>query len=180
MNPDQRQLIQAAGGVAYGAVGGSVHNHGPAVPPLVFADRPPAVPPTRHGGPAAKDLRIWLADTRTPAVRWLYGAAGSGKTALADRLAARARKRRWRVVEPAAGDITAGPGEPSPAGLLAIIGDAGSRSLTDLIWLLSNAILYQPRPTRVLLIARDLTRWPVVRAALAGRGVWTDTQQVNR
>lgn len=184
-----QQHITATAGVAYGAVDGQLHVHGLPQHLLLFGEWPfspePPVPSTEH--PAAETLHRWLDRPEKLAGRWLYGPPGSGKSMTAAGLAARSRAEGWRVVRPAS---TAAPPEltngPVPGRLLAIVDDAESQPLTQLTWLLSNALLHQEPEmrhqrsglTRILLIGQTMDAWPAVRAALAGLGAWTDAQPI--
>jgi tetratricopeptide (TPR) repeat protein len=118
-------------------------------------------------------LTAWLAGTGL-AVRWLHGAGGIGKTRLATQLADQAVTGRWKVltVSNLAGAVPPKPGTQDlrpldAAGLLLIVDYAERWPLLHLTWLLGNNILNQPRvPVRVLLVARSLSGWPELRAAL--------------
>jgi len=172
--PEQR--ITADGGVATGVVSADLHVHGESKPVLLLADWPftPNQPDHIHG---QEQLHEWLERPQRLAARWLHGR----KPHLASAVAAQARSRGWRVVRPASS------GQPPPGrtpgasrGVLLIVENADDFPFAELTWLFSNAVLHQPgHPARILLIAHGPDRWPAVRAALATRYAWTDSQQIE-
>ncbi|MFI5808760.1 hypothetical protein [Streptomyces sp. NPDC051561] len=133
------------------------------------------------------DLREWRDKGSRLAVHWLHGPGGQGKTRLADQLAAECTALGWKAVT-----ALHGPGLvwPSPsmqedlrltdaAGVLLIVDYADQWPLSHLTWLFSNALLYQPIPTRILLLARGAEAWTPLRATLANSQVDVSTTQLG-
>ncbi|GKQ37865.1 tetratricopeptide repeat protein [Streptomyces sp. A012304] len=201
------QHVTATGGFAYGAVGADIHVFGDGTPlyllrtwrapkepdPAWFSEQPSrmlnarfaVVPFTGREGELAS-LRAWCAEGPPRAARWLHGPGGQGKTRLAHQLAHEMGSLGWKVVT-----AVEGPGSVLPppgsqdlrltdtAGLLLLVDYADRWALTSLTWLFSNALLHRPGvPTRVLLVARDTTPWPALRAALSNEQVATSTQEL--
>jgi tetratricopeptide (TPR) repeat protein len=134
-------------------------------------------------------LRQWLDSAHRLAARWLHGAGGQGKTRLASQVAGWAQDHGWKVIaathaattviEPlgsqdlrvASGTTLADVGLAlrDAAGLLLIVDYADRWPLAHLTWLLSNALLRQGVPTRILFIARTADSLPAVRSVLEKR-----------
>ena len=121
-----------------------------------------------------RSLREWRDSGPRLAVRWLHGPGGQGKTRLAAQFAAESAAAGWKVVAafhgPDADPSRAGQPGPAPdgaAGLLLIVDYADRWLLTNLTWLLKNALLHQTGvATRVLMVARTADAWPRVRGIL--------------
>ncbi|WP_086561387.1 tetratricopeptide repeat protein [Streptomyces africanus] len=202
------QHVTATGGFAYGAIGADIHVFGDGTPLYLLrtwcAPEEPdsewireqpsrmlnarfAVVPFTGRENELASLRTWCTGGPPRAARWLHGQGGQGKTRLAHQLAHELRSLGWKAVT-----AVEGPGSVLPppgsqdlrltdaAGLLLVVDYADRWSLTSLTWLFSNALLHQPGvPTRVLLLARDTTSWPALRAALANEQVSTSTQELS-
>jgi tetratricopeptide (TPR) repeat protein len=189
------QNVTAVGGFAYGAVGADIHVFGNGLPLYLLANwhtpadadrewlrelpsrmlnaRRAVVPFTGREDELAQ-LRRWRDDGPRLAARWLYGPGGAGKTRLAAEFAAESAAAGWRVVAAFHGP-DADPIEPGSqdlslagrAGLLVVVDYADRWLLTNLTWLLKNALLHRGGvPTRVLLVARTADGWPAVRGIL--------------
>jgi tetratricopeptide (TPR) repeat protein len=189
------QNVTAVGGFAYGAVGADVHVFGNGLPLYLLANwhtpadadpewlrelpsrmlnaRRAVVPFTGREDELAQ-LRRWRDDGPRLAARWLHGPGGAGKTRLAAELAAESAAAGWRVIAAFHGP-DADPIEPGSqdlsladrAGVLVIVDYADRWLITNLTWLLKNALLHRAGvPTRVLLVARTADGWPAVRAIL--------------
>ncbi|MCY0928979.1 tetratricopeptide repeat protein [Streptomyces sp. H27-H1] len=196
LRPFARQVVRAEGGFAYGVIGADIHVFGDGRPVYVLRSRagPPAADPewllelpsrmlsTRHEvvpfTGRERDvaaLRTWRDTPRRLAARWLHGPGGQGKSRLAARLGAESSAEGWLVVVAVHGSGTVLPPPGSQdlraegaTGVLVIVDYADHWPLPDLAWLFSNALLHRPGlPARVLLLARDATSWPAVRATLA-------------
>ena len=107
-------------------------------------------------------LRQWRDSGPRLAVRWLHGPGGQGKTRLAAQFATESAAAGWKVVAAFHGPDADRP-EPGSqdmrldgaAGLLMIVDYADRWLLTNLTWLLKNALLHQTGVvTRVLMVAR--------------------------
>ncbi|WP_405792339.1 hypothetical protein [Streptomyces sp. NBC_01506] len=194
--PSARQVVRAEGGFAYGVIGADIHVFGDGrpvyvlrtwqgapvsdpewlreLPSRMLSARHEVVPFTGREHDLA-ELRDWRDAPRTLAARWLHGPGGQGKSRLAARLAAESAAAGWLVVTAVHGPGTVLPPPGSQdlrtenaAGVLVIVDYADHWPLPDLAWLLSNALLHHTElPARVLLVARDTTMWPAVRATLA-------------
>jgi len=189
------QNVTAVGGFAYGAVGADIHVFGNGLPLYLLANwhtpagadrewlrelpsrmlnaRRAVVPFTGREDELAQ-LRRWRDDGPRLAARWLHGPGGAGKTRLAAEFAAESAAAGWRVIAAFHGP-DADPIEPGSqdlsladrAGVLVIVDYADRWLLTNLTWLLKNALLHRGGvPTRVLLVARTADGWPAVRGIL--------------
>ncbi|MFD3538937.1 hypothetical protein ACFWUQ_05485 [Streptomyces sp. NPDC058662] len=206
--PFVRQVVRAEGGFAYGVIGADIHVFGDGRPVYVLRSwaGPPAadpewllelpsrmlsarhevVPFTGREGDAAA-LRTWRDTPRRLAARWLHGPGGQGKSRLAARLGAESRAEGWLVVVAVhgAGTVLPPPGSQDlraegATGVLVIVDYADHWPLPDLAWLFSNALLHRPGlPARLLLLARDATGWPAVRATLADVEAATSRQTLQ-
>ncbi|MET8481864.1 tetratricopeptide repeat protein [Streptomyces clavifer] len=122
------------------------------------------------------DLARWRDDNGGARLtaRLLHAPGGQGKTRLAAEFAGHSARSGWKVVTATHGLGTVLP--PSPGeqdlrpgnseGLLLIVDYADRWPLSHLAWLLSNGLLHQDLPTRLLLIGRSAHSWPAVRAVL--------------
>ncbi|MFJ6793860.1 tetratricopeptide repeat protein [Streptomyces sp. NPDC091268] len=191
-----RQVVRAEGGFAYGVIGADIHVFGDGRPVYVLRrwEGPPAADPdwllelpsrmlsARHEvvpftgrEDDVTALRTWRDTPRRLAARWLHGPGGQGKSRLAAQLGAESRAEGWLVVVAVHGSGTVLPPPGSQdlraedaVGVLVIVDYADHWPLPDLAWLCSNALLHRPGlPARLLLLARDATGWPAVRATLA-------------
>lgn len=102
----------------------------------------------------------------------LHGPGGQGKTRLAYEFAEQSRSRRWRVLQAGASSSdsgSAGVAEADAAGVLLIVDYADRWALSELERLLSDPVLHQERPTRVLLIGRTVRWFAALRGVLADR-----------
>ncbi|WP_329377597.1 tetratricopeptide repeat protein [Streptomyces sp. NBC_01716] len=206
--PAARQVVRAEGGFAYGVIGADIHVFGDGRPVYVLRNwqGPPVSDPewlrelpsrmlsARHEvvpftGRAHDlgELRGWRDAPRRLSARWLHGPGGQGKSRLAARLAAESAAAGWLVVTAVHGPGTVLPPPGSQdlraenaAGVLLIVDYADHWPLPDLAWLLSNALLHHDAlPARVLLLARDTTLWPAVRATLADVQAATSRQTLE-
>src|SRR5579875_1429153 len=182
------QNVTAVDGFAYGAVGADICVFGDGVPvyvlenwqgpiesdPQWLREMPSRMLHSRHAvveftGRAGEleALLRWRNTGPRLALRWLHGPGGQGKSRISDQLAAICVSDGWKVVT-----ATHGPGAllPPPgsqdlrladaSGLLVIVDYADRWSHSDLVWLLSNALFHQVGvPTRILMLARDLSAW---------------------
>ena len=191
-----RQVVTVAEGFAYGTIGADIHVTADQQPLyLLRAWRPArrlddqwlrAVPSRLLNaafgvvGFTARDtelagLRRWLSTGDRLGVRWLYGPGGTGKSRLADQLAADAAAGGWKVITAVHGAaaVIPPPGSqdlrPADAPGILLIADYADRwPLSDLSWLLANSVLHRDaRPVRVLLIGRTDGIWPAVQATAA-------------
>ncbi|WP_405608088.1 tetratricopeptide repeat protein [Streptomyces sp. NBC_01511] len=206
--PSARQVVRAEGGFAYGVVGADIHVFGDGrpvyvlrtwqgapvsdpewlreLPSRMLSARHEVVPFTGREHDLA-ELRGWRDAPRRLAARWLHGPGGQGKSRLAARLAAESAAAGWLVVAAVHGPGTVLPPPGSQdlraehaAGVLVIVDYADHWPLPDLAWLLSNALLHRSDlPARVLLVARDTTMWPAVRATLADVQAATSRQTLE-
>ncbi|MFF1271371.1 hypothetical protein ACFVZE_36715 [Streptomyces anulatus] len=198
------QSVRAENGFAYGVVGADIHVFGDGIPVYLLQRwRPPPAAddsflrevPSRmlnarfavveFTGRTAElaALRRWRDEGPRLAVRWLHAPGGQGKTRLADHLARESADDGWQVVT-----ATHGPGSviPPPGsqdlgaaadGTMLVVDYADRWPLSHLLWLFSNALLYQPEvPARILLLARGDDTWPAVRASVANLQAGTSTQ----
>ncbi|GAB2488640.1 tetratricopeptide repeat protein [Nocardiopsis aegyptia] len=194
-SPDSvRQEVRAEAGFAYGAIGADIHVFGDGTPVyLLFARRALSrqdpdwlcAQPSRMLDGRAEvveftgreaelaDLIDWRDAPARMAVRWLHGPAGQGKTRLAARLAADSERDGWLVVDAVHGTDSHPPAEGSQdlrtagrVGVLVLVDYADRWPLTHVSWLLSNALLLQDTPVRVLMVGRSVNAWPAVRAKL--------------
>ncbi|MGW2396214.1 hypothetical protein ACWCYY_06640 [Kitasatospora sp. NPDC001664] len=139
--------------------------------------------------PELVSLRVWCAQDRPHAVRWLHGPGGQGKTRLADQLAEEQRQSGWQVVSVDGPEGGGGPGRPAgpggtapderAAGLLVLVEQADRRPVSELARLLASAVPPVPGvPTRVLLLARgDGLRYPL--EAASEQPTVTDSQALG-
>ncbi|GGJ90499.1 hypothetical protein GCM10011583_22390 [Streptomyces camponoticapitis] len=206
--PLARQVVRAEGGFAYGAIGADIHVFGDGRPVYVLRNwqgapvsdpewlrelpsrmlsaRHEVVPFTGREHDLG-ELRGWRDAPRRLSARWLHGPGGQGKSRLAARLAAESAAAGWLVVTAVHGPGTVLPPPGSQdlragdtAGVLLIVDYADHWPLPDLAWLLSNALLHHDAlPARVLLLARDITMWPAVRATLADVQAATSRQTLE-
>ncbi|MFF5012940.1 tetratricopeptide repeat protein [Streptomyces sp. NPDC001165] len=126
------------------------------------------------------ELAAWRdgdGDGPRAAALWLHGPGGQGKTRLAARFAADSAAAGWKVVTATHGSGAVQPHLGSQdlrldgaAGLLLVVDYADRWPLSHLTWLFSNKLLDRQLPTRVLLLARSVSPWPAVRAALEDTG----------
>ena len=129
-------------------------------------------------------LHQWRRSEDPMAVRWLHGPGGQGKTRLANQFADEAAIVGWKVIHAVHGPGTVLPLERpqqdlrlgDASGILLIVDYADRWPLTDLIWLLSQAVPAKGVPARVLLIARGTEGWPGVRAIVPDDVVASDQQ----
>lgn len=202
------QNVIAVNGFAYGVVGADVHVFGSGLPLYLLANWPArlaadpgwlrelpsrmlnarreVVPFTGRDGDLAR-LRAWRDSGPRLAVRWLYGAGGQGKTRLAGELAAESADAGWKVIaayhgpdadrpEPGSQDLRT----DGAAGLLLIVDYADRWLLTNLTWLLKNALLHQADvQARVLMVARTSDAWPAVRGILDTYQAGTSSHQLE-
>ncbi|MFF8423862.1 hypothetical protein ACF07Y_01710 [Streptomyces sp. NPDC016566] len=127
------------------------------------------------------ELAAWRdGDGPRAAALWLHGPGGQGKTRLAARFAADSAAAGWKVVTATHGSGAVQPHLGSQdlrldgaAGLLLVVDYADRWPLSHLTWLFSNKLLDRQLPTRVLLLARSVSSWPAVRAALDDTGTET-------
>jgi hypothetical protein len=132
-----------------------------------------ATAPSTGDGELAQ-LELWRASAARLAVRWLYGPGGQGGSPLAGWFAAESAAAGWKVISafhgPDAEPVRPGSQDAraaGSAGLLMIVEHTDRWLLTNLTWLLKNALLHQPgTATRVLMVARTADGWPRVRAIL--------------
>ncbi|MEJ3745505.1 tetratricopeptide repeat protein [Actinomycetes bacterium KLBMP 9797] len=190
------QRISAVDGFAYGVIGADLHVFGDGVPLYLLAEyrrAPDPDPDWLRELPSRMlnarnevveftgrdtelaSLHAWREEERRLGVRWLHGSAGQGKTRLAAKFAAESQATGWKVIVAIQGPGTVLAPERlredlrqnGHQGLLLIVDYADRWPLTHLTWLLSNRVLHQPVPTRILMLARTDDGWPAVRAALA-------------
>lgn len=204
-----RQFVTADSGVAYGVIGADLHVFGEGLPLyLLFEfDRAstfragvlPGEAPSRLLDARRQiveftgrreelaDLARWRDEFGARlSARWLHAPGGQGKTRLAIRFAAECAAAGWKVVAAQHGSGTAVDEFGSQdlrldgaAGLLLVVDYADRWPQPHLAWLLSNALLHRPTPTRILLLARSASTWPAVRAELARIGAATDTRRLS-
>jgi tetratricopeptide (TPR) repeat protein len=190
-----QQTVTAVGGFAYGVINADLHVFSSGAPLYLLASWAPPAPysepwllrmPSRmlnarravvpFVGREAElaELRGWRDSPERLAARWLHGPGGQGKTRLAARFAHECEAAGWRVATAFHGP-DADPPEPGShdlsldgyAGLLLIVDYADRWLLSNLTWLLKNALLHREGvPTRVLLIGRTLDAWPAISAIL--------------
>lgn len=203
--PYARQSVTATGGFAYGVIGADIHVFGDGVPVYVLRTwrSGPDVDPAwllalpsrmlnaRFGvveftgrQDELTDLLRWRDSDPRLAVRWLHGPGGTGKTRLAEQLAAASVAAGWKVVvaEHGPGVVLPPPGSQDlmigdHVGVLLVVDYADRWPTSHLKWLLSNALLHQVGvPTRVLLLARTPDAWPEIRASLVQLRADTSSQ----
>ena len=193
--PQVLQNVIAVNGFAYGVIGADIHVFANGLPLYLLANWRPApagspdwlrelpsrmlnarravVPFTGRESDLAQ-LREWRDGGPRLAARWLHGPGGQGKSRLADRLAADSETAGWKVIAAFHGPDadTPKPGSQDmqltdAAGLLVIVDYADRWRLTNMTWLLKNALLHHDKvTTRVLMVARDADTWPAIRAIL--------------
>jgi len=187
------QVVKVESGFAYGLIGADLHVFQDRGPVYVLTRRQPAAPKNpawlpdqpsrllnaRHRivpftGRDSETARLsaWRNGTGMSALL-LHGPGGSGKTRLAAEFADASAAAGWKVV-----DARHGPGSVIPppgsqdltlddvAGLLMVVDYADRWPLTHLAWLLSNAVLHQGVPTRLLLLARSPYAARAIRSAI--------------
>ncbi len=193
--PQVLQNVIAVNGFAYGVIGADIHVFANGLPLYLLAKWRPApasspdwlrelpsrmlnarravVPFTGRQSDLAQ-LREWRDGGPRLAARWLHGPGGQGKSRLAAQLAADSETAGWKVIAAFHGPDadTPKPGSQDmqltdAAGLLVIVDYADRWRLTNMTWLLKNALLHHDKvPTRVLMVARDADSWPAIRAIL--------------
>ena len=197
--------VAIANGFAYGVIGADVHIFGNGLPLYLLANwqSAPQAPPvwlrelpsrmlnarreivsfTGRDSELAS-LGRWRDGDGRLAVRWLYGPGGQGKTRLAARFAADSAAAGWKVIAAYHGPDADRP-EPGSedmslagvSGLLVIVDYADRWLLTNLTWLLKNALLHQTGvTTRVLMLARTADAWPPIRGVLDNYQASTSSQ----
>lgn len=129
-------------------------------------------------------LREWRdADGARLSVLLLHGPGGQGKTRLAMEFAERSRSRkltaarRWHVLSTGFRGTASGPSSadspaaspPDCAGVLLVVDYADRWAHSELERLLSEPVLHQQRPTRVLLIGRSVRWFAALRGELSER-----------
>jgi hypothetical protein len=201
------QNVTAVNGFAYGVIGADVHVLGNGVPLYLLANwqtapaaspgwlrelpsrmlnaRRAIVPFTGRASELAQ-LRRWRDSGGRLAVRWLHGPGGQGKTRLAAQFAAESVAAGWKVISafhgPDADPVSPGSQDVRPAGaagLLVVVDYADRWLLTNLTWLLKNALLHQAgTAARVLMVARTADAWPRIRAVLDTHQADTSSQHL--
>ena len=201
------QNVTAENGFAYGVIGADIHVFGNGLPLYLLANWQPeqpgtagwlrevpsrmlnarrAVVPFTGRTDELAQLRQWRDSDARLAVRWLHGPGGQGKTRLTAQLAAESASAGWKVVAAFHGPDADRP-EPGSqdvrlvgaAGLLVIVDYADRWLLTNLTWLLKNALLHQTGvATRVLMVARTADSWPAVRGILDTHQADTSSQHL--
>ncbi|MFE9776346.1 tetratricopeptide repeat protein [Streptomyces sp. NPDC005931] len=140
-----------------------------------------------------RDLAEWRdSPHESLAVRLLHGVGGQGKTRLAHRFATQSAAARWSVLTARYGTTAsfsfpyevAQPGLPTDSqdeesGTLLLVDYADRWPHTELVRLLSDPILQEGRPARVLLIGRSVQWWPAVRGELAEIRVEADERRLT-
>ena len=203
--PTVRQNVTAVNGFAYGTIGADIHTYANGEPLYLLANWQPepaasqswlrelpsrmlnarrAVVPFTGRDEELADLADWRDAGAALAVRWLYGPGGRGKTRLAAELAVGSAAAGWKVVAalhgPDADPIESGSQDlrlDGAAGLLLVVDYADRWLLTNLTWLLRNALLHHPGiATRILMIARTADAWPRLRDVLDGHEAAPSTQ----
>ena len=201
------QNVVAINGFAYGVIGADIHVFANGLPLYLLANwqseqpgstqwlrglpsrmlnaRRGVVPFTGRDDELAQ-LRRWRDSGARLAVRWLHGPGGQGKTRLTAQLAAESAAAGWKVVtafhgpdadapEPGSQDVRLG----DAAGLLMIVDYADRWRLTNLTWLLKNALLHQVGvATRVLMVGRTRDSWPAIRGMLDSHQADTSSQHL--
>lgn len=205
--PQVTQNVTAVNGFAYGVIGADVHVFDNGLPLYLLAnwrEEPAAasdwllelpsrvlnarraVVPFTGRSDDLEALREWRDNGPRLAVRWLHGPGGQGKTRIAAQLAAESVAAGWRVAAAFHGPDAERPGAGSQdlrlegaAGLLIVVDYADRWLLTNLSWLLRNALLHQTGVvTRVLMIARTTDAWPRVRGILDVYQAGTSSQSL--
>lgn len=122
-----------------------------------------------------RQLQEWRdSGTKRLSVRLLHAPGGQGKTRLATEFARRSREQpdRWQVLQ---AQVGAGPAEvaddSASAGVLVIVDYAEMWAHSELVRLLSDPLLQQPKPVRVLLIGRTV-RWYAALCGELAEGQW--------
>jgi hypothetical protein len=203
--PQVTQNVTAVNGFAYGVIGADVHVFDNGLPLYLLAnwqEEPAArsdwllelpsrmlnarraVVPFTGRADDLEGLREWRDNGPRLAVRWLHGPGGQGKTRIAAQLAAESAAAGWKVAAALHGPDAERPGEGSQdlrlegaVGLLMVVDYADRWLLTNLSWLLRNALLHQTGVvTRVLMIARTTDAWPRVRGILDAYQAGTSSQ----
>ncbi|WP_282695919.1 hypothetical protein [Streptomyces sp. CC208A] len=127
-----------------------------------------------------------------PAVRWLHGPGGRGKTRLAGHFAAHSARQGWKtivvrhggtVLAESAGSHDARTG--NLRGLLVLVDYADRWPLRDLAWLFANSMFDggtrtddrgRRVPVRVLLPARTAHAWPAVKSMIGDRAATSERE----
>lgn len=192
-----RQIVRVESGYAYGVVGADLHvwpdqgpvyvllEHGPQAEAASEGrlEQPSHLLDTRYrvvdftGRQTERDeLAAWR-DAGAPrlSVRWLHAPGGQGKTRLAAEFAADSAAAGWKVARAEQGPqrkIRLSPGSQDlrlwyECGLLLVVDYADRWPVSHLNWLFSNALFHQQYRVRILMLARSLHPWPVIRASLA-------------
>jgi len=193
--PPVVQNVTAVSGFSYGAIGADIHvsdnglplyllvnwRQEPAARPDWLRELPSrmlnarrAVVPFTGRADDLTRLREWRDGGPRLAVRWLHGPGGQGKTRLAVQFAAESAAAGWKVAAAFHGPDAERPEAGSQnlrtddaVGLLVIIDYADRWLLTNLAWLLKNALLHRTGVvTRVLMMGRTTDAWPRVRGIL--------------
>ncbi|WP_155385639.1 tetratricopeptide repeat protein [Catellatospora paridis] len=202
-----RQQVHVESGFGYGVVGADLHvfaDRGPVY--LLLGHRPAPTPDTawllaqpsrlldaRYAvvdftgrGAEMAQLLAWRETGTRLTARWLHGPGGQGKTRLANEFARQSAAAGWKVVTAVhgAGTIWSPPGSEDlrlgdAVGLLVVVDYADRWPRSDLAWLFSNVLLHQPVPTRLLLVARSIDPWPLVRADLHRQQADTSDQALR-
>ena len=122
-----------------------------------------------------EDLSKWRDNPRAAlAVRLLHGPGGQGKTRLATRFAQLSSRADWTVLHARYGaaqasttDSAWGVQAACIRGHLMIVDYADRWPHGDLLRLLTDPLLHQGLPARVLLLGRSVQWWPAMRGELA-------------
>lgn len=202
------QQVTSVGGFAYGVINADIHVFANGEPLYLLGNWRPepdaavdwlrqmpsrmlnarrAVVPFTGRDRELDDLRQWR-DSGPPrlSVRWLHGPGGQGKTRLAAQLAAESLAAGWKAIAAFHG-LDADQPEPGSqdmaltgtTGLLLLVDYADRWLLSNLTWLLKNALLHQLGvPTRVLMIGRGLDAWPAISAILDNHQAHTSAQRL--
>lgn len=193
-----RQVVVAEAGYAYGVIGADLHVIAGRGPVYLLANHVPASTPATTGTAQpsyllnarsavvgfvgrrdeVRDLTTWRDSGNPLGIRWLHAPGGQGKTRLAGHLADDSIRDGWKVItavhtagtvhaqHPASQDLRIG----AATGLLLVVDYADRWPLAHLTWLLSNKVLNQDVPVRVLLLARTSHVWPALCHALTQSG----------
>lgn len=205
MTDSVRQVVLAEAGYAYGVIGADLHVVPGRGPAYLLANYVPARTPPRSGQPSyllnarsavvafvgrhdeVRDLTTWRDSDHGLAIRWLHAPGGQGKTRLAGHLADGSIRGGWKVIvadhtagtvhaqHPTSQDLRIG----AATGLLLVVDYADRWPLAHLTWLLSNKVLDQDVPVRVLLLARASHVWPALCHALVQAGWPPDSRTVH-
>ena len=157
------QRVVARGGTAYAVMHADLHIHGrgKASYRLTRIEPQPAETPVRPDWPGTRLAALWLHGPDFPRTGEAAEAAAaelarSGWVVLCARI-------EHGTAEHAAQLVLAGA-----PGVVIIVDGADDWSVTELCWLLSNALVHEPGlPVRLLLTASTMDGLPQLRAALA-------------